>query len=100
MLYLFFTYYFFFAGTIKLFKNKFILDIFCGAWSQKCGATLWHYCLECLSLFSIKEEAVNFTDICQTNQNQCSVINMQEAILLACDKKTIKQEIISQIVPI
>ncbi len=73
------TLYFFFnilhlytTGIVKLFKNTFIFDIFCGAWSQKCGATLWHNCLECLFLFLLKK-MMSFTDIRQTNQKQCSV---------------------------
>ncbi len=101
MLYLFFyILHLYDTGIVKLFKNTFIFDIFCGAWSQKCGATLWHNCLECLFLFLLKKMMCIFTDIRQTNQKQCSVINMQKAILLAFDKKSIKQEIISQVIPI
>ncbi len=56
MLYLFFyILHLYNTGIVKLFKNTFIFDIFCGAWSQKCGATLWHNCLECLFLFLLKK---------------------------------------------
>lgn len=49
--------------------------------------------------FTSAKEALPFIIVSQI-KSKCGVTNMQEPILLACDKATIKQEMVFQILPV